>query len=140
MIDENCIYWYIPVYVKYILVYTGIYIYIYHYSYLVTRFRGGVLEDRVMPLCWMHPSLLSNKSQRREILHHAQRMKRCSFSAWTGTFPLANPVFCCQSFPNCSRRMLICSTFSRETCQTRLAKRPSGILRRPTAFSTRSWR
>ena len=28
-----------------------------------------------MPLCWMHPSRLSNKSPRREILLHVQRMK-----------------------------------------------------------------
>jgi hypothetical protein len=35
--DENCIYWYIPVYVVDILVYTCIY----HYSYPVTGFRGG---------------------------------------------------------------------------------------------------
>ena len=70
----------------------------------------------------------------------AMRLWRCSFSAWTGTFPLANLVFRCLSFPNCSRRLLICSTFSSTTCPTRLAKRPSGILRRPTAFSIRSGR
>jgi hypothetical protein len=32
-------------------------------------------EDIVMPLCSMHPSLLSNKSPWREIPLHAQRMK-----------------------------------------------------------------
>ena len=64
----------------------------------------------------------------------AMRLWRCSFSAWTGTFPLANPVFRCQSFPNCSRRPLICSTFSSETCQARLAKRPSELLRNQFAF------
>ena len=36
MMDENCIYKYIPVYVLDILVYT-----IHHYSYPVTGFRGG---------------------------------------------------------------------------------------------------
>ncbi len=35
--DENWIYWYIPVYVLNIPVYTCIY----HYSYPVTGFRGG---------------------------------------------------------------------------------------------------
>ncbi len=37
MMDENCIYKYIPVYVVDIPAYTGIY----HYSYPVTGFRGG---------------------------------------------------------------------------------------------------
>ncbi len=37
MMDENSVYWYIPVYVLYILVYTCVY----RYSNLVTGFRGG---------------------------------------------------------------------------------------------------
>ena len=49
---------------KYILVYTII-----HFP------SQDFEEDIVMQLCWMHPSLLSNKSLRREILLHAQRMK-----------------------------------------------------------------
>jgi hypothetical protein len=32
-----------------------------------------------MPLCWMHLSLLSNKSPRWEILLHAQKMKSIFF-------------------------------------------------------------
>ena len=45
MIDENCNEnQYIPVYVKYILVYTGIY----HYSYLVTGFRGGYSDAAML--------------------------------------------------------------------------------------------
>ena len=63
-----------------------------------------------------------------------------SFSAWTGTYPLASPVFHCQSFLNCTRRQLISWTFSRATCPTRPAKRPSGISKRPTAYYTRSAR
>jgi hypothetical protein len=68
------------------------------------------------------------------------RWLRYSFSAWTGTFPLASPVFPNQSFPNCTRRLLISLTFCSNTCRTRLVKRPSGILRRPRAFYTRSGR
>ena len=63
-----------------------------------------------------------------------------SFSAWTGTYPLASPVFHCQSFLNCTRRQLISWTFSSATCPTRPAKRPSGISKRPTAYYTRSAR
>jgi hypothetical protein len=58
--DENCIYWYIQVYVVDLAVYTCIY----HYSYPVTGFRGGHRNAAVL-----------NKSPRREILVHAQRMK-----------------------------------------------------------------
>ena len=63
-----------------------------------------------------------------------------SFSAWTGTYPLASPVFHCQSFLNCTRRQLISWTFYSATCPTRPAKRPSGISKRPTAYYTRSAR
>ena len=63
-----------------------------------------------------------------------------SFSAWTGTYPLASPVLHCQSFLNCTRRQLISWTFSSATCPTRSANRPSGISKRPTAYYTRSAR
>ena len=68
------------------------------------------------------------------------RWLRYSYSAWTGTFPHASPVFPCQTFPNCTRRLLISLTFCSDTCRTRLVRRPSGISRRPTAFDTRSGR
>ena len=53
----SCIY-------QYILVYT-----------IIHTLSQDFEEDIVMLLCWMHPNLLSNKSLRREILLHAQRMK-----------------------------------------------------------------
>ena len=68
------------------------------------------------------------------------RLWRFSFSAWTGTFQLASPLFLCLSFPNCMQRLLSCWTFSSETCPTRQAKKPSGISKRLTAFYTRSAR
>ena len=70
----------------------------------------------------------------------AMRLWRCSFSAWTGTFQLASPLFLCLSFQNCTQRLLSCWTFSSGTCPTRQAKKPSGISKRHTAFYTRSAR
>ena len=49
---------------------------IYKYILVYNSYPSQDFEvDIVMPLCWMHPSRLSNKSPRREILLHVQRMK-----------------------------------------------------------------
>ena len=53
---------------------SSIYKYILVYTIIHTPLQDFE-EDIVMPLCWMHPSLLSNKSPWREIPLHAQRMK-----------------------------------------------------------------
>ena len=67
-------------------------------------------------------------------------MWRCSSSAWSGIWLHASPAFQRQSSLSCNKRLWISSIYYSRTCQTRQAKRESGILRRLTAFYTRSVR
>ncbi len=68
----------------------------------------------------------------------AMRLSRFSFSAWNGISRLASQAFQSQSCLICSRKRWIFLTFCRKTSRIRLGKRPSGILKRPIAFCTRS--
>ena len=72
------------------------------------------------------------------LLISVTRLWKYSLSAWIGISRLASQAFQSQRCLNCSRKRLIFLTSFRKTSLIRLRKRPSGILKRHTAFCIRS--
>lgn len=68
------------------------------------------------------------------------RLWRYSFSVWIGIWRLASRAFQSQSCLICTRKRLIFSTSCRNISLIRPGKRPNGILKKHTAFCTRSAR
>jgi hypothetical protein len=71
------------------------------------------------------------------LLIPVMRLWRYSFSAWIEILRLASPAFQSQSCLHCSRKRSIFLTSCRKTSLIRPGKKPSGILKRHTAFCTR---
>jgi hypothetical protein len=72
------------------------------------------------------------------LLTPVKRSQRYPFSAWNGILRLASRAFQGLSYLDCTKKLLIFLTSCRKISLIRQGKKPSGILKRHTAFCTNS--